>query len=400
MSGPIESYNVKLYGAYGNATVGVPGSGQDDTSYIQKAYNDASLGQGGMIYFPPGTYRTTSPIILPSLGMGCYNTVGAGQNAATIYPDGAGSGVTFDIFKSSMTGGIGRNGTTFHDFSINFGGITAAAGSCFNIPYLLHSIRDVFVYEGFNFLTITSYLNTYIENNLVYGCPGTMFIINGSGATGGLYVTDNHFQCDGAAMVMSIAASTGQIMYVKFNDFEGFYKGIALGLDAQLHDSIFQGNTWDEDILSNTSGPYYDFSVGATSKVKIRDEWIVGGPGPGAIIDIGPNAYNVTVEGCDIDANGTDAIRVSGGSGIKIQDNDLGASTGAGVHITAGSSAMVMVKGNTCLGAGTGILIDSGAGKWVVNGNDCSGAGTPLTNNGGPNVLGSRYVGQNIGVDI
>ena len=321
---------------------------------------------------------------------------GAGEAASVIYPDGGGSAVTFDVFDSSMTGGIGRNGTTFRDFCINAGGTAATAGYCFNIPYLLHEIRNVFVYQMFNFMETTNVIDTHIESCQVYGCLGTLIKLNGSGVLGFFYIVDNSFQCDGAAVAISLAASASNDFVCKNNDFEGFYKGIVMGSGAVVSDSIFEGNIWDEDIVNNTS-PYYDFSTGYASKVRIRNEWIVSYAGG---VYLGANCTNVTVEGCDIDANNsTDSVRIAGGVGDKVENNDLGAS-GACVHITSGNTYMCSVIANRCSGSGTGILIDTGAHRWFVTNNDVTNASTPITNNGGANSTGTTYVDQNMGGDL
>ncbi len=48
-------FNVKTYGALGNGTA-------NDTSAVNAAVNAASLVGGGIVYFPPGTYRLTAAI--------------------------------------------------------------------------------------------------------------------------------------------------------------------------------------------------------------------------------------------------------------------------------------------------------------------------------------------------
>jgi len=73
---------------------------------------------------------------------------------------------------------------------------------------------------------------------------------------------------------------------------------------------------------------------------------------------------------------------------------------GGGTTGSGGGGGGGGVTGNKLLGAGTGAIIDSGAGKWFVTHNDCSEASTALTNSGGANSAGTRYVGQNMGVDL
>lgn len=58
-------FNVKAYGAIGNGVA-------DDGGAIQAAINAAqsSAGSGGVVFFPPGTYRsTTTPIVVPGVSL-------------------------------------------------------------------------------------------------------------------------------------------------------------------------------------------------------------------------------------------------------------------------------------------------------------------------------------------
>lgn len=54
-----EVYNVKAYGAIGDGTT-------DDTSSVQSAITAATDANGGIIYFPPGTYLISSQLTIPN----------------------------------------------------------------------------------------------------------------------------------------------------------------------------------------------------------------------------------------------------------------------------------------------------------------------------------------------
>jgi hypothetical protein len=387
-------FNVKDYGALGNGVVGTPASGHDDTSNINSAYTAAAAVNGGVVYFPQGVYKISGNLNLPSTN-GSYTTFGAGQSCAIVYPVpiGGHAAVDYDIFVSAITTGLGHNGSVFSNFSINSGGVLATAGACFNIPYVLHSIHDVFTYMMHDFLVVTSMLDTHVENNLLYGNIGRFITINGSNSTGNLFIINNNVQCNGSPAVLVIAANAHVGTYMSGNDFEGFYAGIVMGTGSTLGDSVFDGNIWDSDNVTNTS-PYFDFSTGSQSFIKIRNEWIVSRING---IVLGSNSLKVSIEGCNV--YGTNPIQVAGGQYNTIQNNYLEGTT-AGVHIASTSTNMIVVTGNKLLGSGTGCIIDSGASKWFVTHNDCSEAGTALTNSGGANSAGTRYVGQNMGVDL
>lgn len=75
-------YNVKspAYGAVGNGS-------SDDTSAVQAAINAAVAGNGGIVFFPPGSYRLTSTL---SIGLG-VSLMGCGAATSGVTMDSAGA---------------------------------------------------------------------------------------------------------------------------------------------------------------------------------------------------------------------------------------------------------------------------------------------------------------------
>jgi hypothetical protein len=69
-----EWKNVKDYGAVGDGVT-------DDTVAIQAAQNSITSATGGVVYFPPGRYKISSPIIINRHGVTLQGT-GRGQNNA------------------------------------------------------------------------------------------------------------------------------------------------------------------------------------------------------------------------------------------------------------------------------------------------------------------------------
>ena len=63
-----EPFNVRAFGAVGDGV-------HDDTAAIQAAIDAASAGLGGVVYLPPGGYRTSAPLTLPTDSI---SLVGAG----------------------------------------------------------------------------------------------------------------------------------------------------------------------------------------------------------------------------------------------------------------------------------------------------------------------------------
>ncbi len=60
-----ETISVKDFGAVGdwNGTQSSPGAGTDDTAAIQAAINEC-VAKGARLFFPPGRYRTTAPLVI------------------------------------------------------------------------------------------------------------------------------------------------------------------------------------------------------------------------------------------------------------------------------------------------------------------------------------------------
>jgi hypothetical protein len=81
-----EAFNVKAYGAAGNRRT-------DDTAAIQAAVTAADRAGGGVVYFPPGTYRITAPVRSVSIDT---SFEGAGKHASIIVNAGPGDGIFID----------------------------------------------------------------------------------------------------------------------------------------------------------------------------------------------------------------------------------------------------------------------------------------------------------------
>ncbi len=72
-------YNVKAYGAVGDGTT-------DDSTAVQSAINAAQNGGGGIVYFPPATYRINAQLTFPA---------GSGLGKAVIL-EGAGADISYN----------------------------------------------------------------------------------------------------------------------------------------------------------------------------------------------------------------------------------------------------------------------------------------------------------------
>jgi hypothetical protein len=113
-----QVFNVQGYGAKGDGIA-------DDTAAIQAAINAANTAGGGVVHFPPGTYKTTAALIVkPNVIIS-----GAGRHISLIYPSTA-SMTVFDLTQTTLT-------RTYNEiYSI---GIVAQAASVTGIKSVLAS---------------------------------------------------------------------------------------------------------------------------------------------------------------------------------------------------------------------------------------------------------------------
>src|SRR5712671_279587 len=77
-------------------TFGAKGNGQnDDTAAIQAAINSLQ-GTGGTVFFPAGTYKTTSTLLVPEK----INLKGTGMRSSTVSYSGAGYAIALGSASS------------------------------------------------------------------------------------------------------------------------------------------------------------------------------------------------------------------------------------------------------------------------------------------------------------
>jgi polygalacturonase len=141
-------YNVKTYGAKGDGTT-------LDTSSIQSAITAAKNGGGGQVYFPPGTYISTTLTLTNNVTLNLTN--GALLQASTNSSDWKKSGQLVYALSSRNVGIIGSGTLDGAGLVFYIGGPSTDASTVTN-HHLTHTIQ----FENCSNLTLTGF---HVQNS-------------------------------------------------------------------------------------------------------------------------------------------------------------------------------------------------------------------------------------------
>ena len=209
-----DTVSVKDFGAVGDGVT-------DDTAAIQAAINAvcaaSTTGYGGVVYLPPGVYKTTSTIYTYSGTTSC-GIRGAGQFATSFSPSG-----NFTVLN--IAGQRADSG----DFSIVFPTTAASSinSACVGVEFCssalqmsYQTVRNITVYYAYNSFvlnntSLTMYLTT-LSNLTSLRAANWGFYLNC--AVGGTTLTLNqcYARCDN-----SVNANYGSGMYIyNFDDVQ------------------------------------------------------------------------------------------------------------------------------------------------------------------------------------
>ena len=273
--------NVKDFGAKGDGVT-------DDTAAIQAAVT--ALSPFGALFFPEGTYKTSSTITLPaSSGLNGLTLKGCGWGSA-IKPTSAVTtailcagdivfieALQFDGSSTSgasaiqFNGGLNNNKVSVKDsyFASFNTGITLNTDS-----YSIHGNNFTSCYTSIN--CADSAMNGSISGNYVLGGNQAVVFARNSTEAEGVRVFNNTFLCTGA--------SANQIV-------------IQAGLEISIFNNIIDqtGSAGRAIYISGSSGS-------SISHIKIRDNWLCGGAtSSGQCVQVaqgsGNTANNIWIEG-------------------------------------------------------------------------------------------------------
>lgn len=168
-----EWKNVKDFGAVGDGTT-------DDIVAIQAAQDAITSATGGILYFPPGRYKISAPIVINRHGVtvqGC----GRGQNNAIgsqIVTSGGHDGFQVGEFFFF----------TIRDISINGpnGSVTSTPSALLRLTRATNAlISNVHMLFGWDFIVLDGVVSANIENVTLSNS-----VSDGSGASHGILLTD------------------------------------------------------------------------------------------------------------------------------------------------------------------------------------------------------------------
>jgi len=344
--------SVKDFGAVGNGST-------DDTAAIQAAINYVASLSGATLYFPPGTYKTTSTI---SSSGSFFGLSGSGLAGSTIAPafgnadifSFSGNWISVEnlLFNSS-------SGSFTLGYWINFSG--TQGNYWVNRLVINNGYRGI----GFTGSTVTNtYITNSIINNLVhYG------IYYSTTYTGLAYINNLRMQCAGGTSTHAgIFIQNGDTFHFSNIDISGWYFGIFVFPAA----SGFVRNLHGTNITCDGAG-----RVGST-----QPSWLIDGSG------IGSDVSRIRLTNCWAGSTiGADGFFINQTNDVSLVNCSAINNGLNGIHILGSSSVGTRVDSCTVVGNGTsgsgiysGIQVESGVNEFYLRNNICTPVGSLVLN--------------------
>lgn len=318
--------NVLDYGAIGDSN-GTPGNGTDNTAAIQAAVNYAAS-VGKIVFIPAGTYRITAPINF-SGDTKKYGFHGESNLQTVIYCD-----FTSNVRRAalSLDNPSGQRAyVSFKNFKLEGKSDPLTVGIYCNWTGSFSQIEDVFVLNFYDGIVVANdffmkFIGCYCINNLNNGLQLGL-AINGSSAPcfnnmvlGGLYNINKangiYIKNCRALGIFQTAAEANEYTNIFLDsvyggDLSGVYMEYANSLtpsyNAQLKITNSQGVTINGISVSEFKGnsaPIIDLDGGNNGIVisgATIEQGFTGTVRPAIGIKVS-NSFNVTIDGCVIDA--------------------------------------------------------------------------------------------------
>jgi len=310
-------YNVKDYGAVGNGTT-------DDTAAIQAAVTAASA-VAGTVYFPAATYKLTATLTISTsgvhlLGAGMWNTI---LTRSTDY------GNTINFTGNDATG-VYVTDTGIAGFSIRSTGLTTSGAHINYNGVARHTLRDIYLLEGFIGIKAASLTAARIAN--VYGVFTNLFggvstgrrmmqftsaaATYGHPSCGDVFVTDFNLRGNiGAGTVMGAAVEIKSADGIWFENGHLGNTTIAnILLNAQVTETI--GGVWFTNVMCDEgtgTGMTVQGAVATMSNVQFTNCLFKGNATAtqGIVTDSTVGAYNFLFTNCAVTEYTTRGVYVA-----------------------------------------------------------------------------------------
>jgi hypothetical protein len=345
------AFNVKDYGAVGNGTA-------DDTTAIQAAITAAAAEKtGGVVLIPPGTYKTTKTLTVPSR----VSIVGFGGEASTVAPsncDGISLGVSGDVGSVNFSdfGIVGTACTTRTAFKSQ----GTSSSTDWTTGVHIHAIRVTDFQTAMRFrnlhqstirecwfqriniglnLSGQNMVNRIVDNTMVYdtGC--------GAGTVAGIIVAAASDYDPGRATTLH-----PESVHINGN----FVYGFTTSIDLQNGTYV---NVMDNDIQASVTAIQFA-GINAVLNIKNNHVEVSGARSTDAIHGAGLS----TIVNTKVNIEGNKCITVGSVTSYGIRLNVLGVNQ---------NQTNIRIVGNTCSGFRNADIFMSGAGDVNIEDNNC-----------------------------
>lgn len=339
-------FNVKDYGALGGA---------DDTIALKGCLDAIRTAGGGIMWFPPGIYRTSAQLYVPS------NTVvqGAGRQACRIQrksnsiangdPNNTGAtlvaGPTDGVLYT-----VGAHGTSISVLDITVDGNAAGNPGVTNANLGCHGIRFHFV--DYVRLTSVELINCLSSGVYLWGCRRSASWGCIARSNGQIAVADsrNGFSVTGPQDDATDRDAQDEHIFIGCHALNNTDEGIAIGRNGRI---VIQG-------------------------CSIHDNGDMGIEGDSSTItaDVTSVPAGWTITGCHIYSNGSYGIGLgnSNAQRVVVQGNVIEDNPGPGISASFTSGSLIVIENNLIRNFGTrGVndhaIIVGGADRAVIGDN-------------------------------
>lgn len=289
----LSSYNVKYYGAVGDNSV-------DDTDAIQAAIDAAEAAGGGVVFFPPGTYRINATLVVEGDDI---EVAGAGRYTTTVRQNDGANLTTMIRFgvAADGTGGQQYNRNTIRDIGFN--------GNKANNTGTIDTDAVLFTRVA-NATAKRLYIVNAPGNGLTMG-QNTIQATPATNKQGGrnLVCTDIVVRQPDYCGVRFLSIDVGHISDIMVDYFQVASGAVNAGAYGVVWDAWTFGN--------NATGGYGECNAWAASNITVKD-------GPKGGIYIGASKYfqlsNVVIEtpGANAGTKDPDSVGILLGEGAWV----------------------------------------------------------------------------------